>query len=135
MVLVATIASEINDLYDRSEDIFDITVVLRHNGPTSVGKIDGDRLRTTTYDGVLSMWHRIHYKEIGVITDTELKTKGLQLLAQHLGDIEAERFISLIQREPFDYTKWRQGLDEELSLAEISHRAIAARARHAAQGA
>ena len=32
-----------------------------------------------------------------------------------LGDVEAERFIALIQREPFDYTKWRQELDEDLS--------------------
>ena len=46
-----------------------------------------------------------------MITDTEIRIKGFQILAEHLGDIEAERFIALIQREPFDYTKWRQGLD------------------------
>jgi hypothetical protein len=40
-----------------------------------------------------------------MITDTEIKTKGLQLLAKHLGNVEAERFVALIQREPFDYTK------------------------------
>jgi len=55
-----------------------------------------------------------------MITDTEIKTKGFQVLAQNLGDIEAERFVALIQREPFDYTKWRQDMDEELSLEEIS---------------
>jgi hypothetical protein len=64
-----------------------------------------------------------------VITDTEIKTKGFQVLAQYLGDIEAERFIALIQREPFDYTKWRQDLDEDLSLEEISQIAMAQRNR------
>jgi hypothetical protein len=62
-----------------------------------------------------------------MITDTEIKSKGLQILAKHLGDIEAEKFIALIQREPFDYTKWRQGLDEDLSIEEISQKAMALR--------
>ncbi|MEJ2165721.1 MAG: hypothetical protein P8X90_09350 [Desulfobacterales bacterium] len=60
-----------------------------------------------------------------MITDTEIRIRGLQILAEHLGDIEAERFIALIQREPFDYTKWRQGLDEGLSIEEISKKAMA----------
>jgi hypothetical protein len=60
-----------------------------------------------------------------MITDTEIKIKGLQILTEHLGDIEAERFIALIQREPFDYTKWRQELDEDLSIEEISKKAMA----------
>lgn len=62
-----------------------------------------------------------------MITDTEIKMKGIQLLSQHLGDVEAERFVALIQREPFDYTKWRQTMDEELSLTEISKRAMSLR--------
>ena len=59
-----------------------------------------------------------------MITDTEIRIKGLQILTEHLGDIEAERFIALIQREPFDYTKWRQGLDEDLTIEEISKKAM-----------
>ncbi|MDY7034456.1 MAG: hypothetical protein SVY10_21465 [Thermodesulfobacteriota bacterium] len=55
-----------------------------------------------------------------MITDTEIQLKGIQILAEYLGDVEAERFISLIQREPFDYTKWRQGLDEDLTIEGIS---------------
>ena len=50
-----------------------------------------------------------------------------QLLSRYLGDIEAERFVSLILREPFDYTKWRQGQWDDLSLEEISQRAMALR--------
>ncbi len=66
-----------------------------------------------------------------MITDMEIRIKGLKVLTEFLGDIEAERFISLIQREPFDYTKWRQGLDEDLSIEEISKRAMAVRHKNA----
>lgn len=59
-----------------------------------------------------------------MITDTQTKLKGLKALTESLGDVEAERFISLIQREPFDCTDWRQGLDEELSIEEISKKAM-----------
>lgn len=69
-----------------------------------------------------------------MINDTEIKEKGFQILAQHLGDVEAERFIALIQRESFDYTKWRQGMDEELSLEEISRKAMALRNKNTEQG-
>ena len=70
-----------------------------------------------------------------MITDTEIKLKGVQVLAEHLGDVEAERFIALIQREPFDYTKWRQGLDEDLNIEEISQKAMELRRRSAKKGA
>lgn len=69
-----------------------------------------------------------------MITDTEIKTKGLQILTQHLGNIEAERFIALIQREPFDYTRWRQDMEEELDIEEISRRAMALRSKDTEQG-
>jgi hypothetical protein len=41
-----------------------------------------------------------------------------------LGNIEAERFITLILREPFDYTKWQKHLWPEKSIEEISRFAI-----------
>lgn len=62
-----------------------------------------------------------------MITDTEIRVKGAQVLTQYLGNIEAERFIALIQREPFDYTKWHQELDENLSIEEISRKAMSLR--------
>jgi hypothetical protein len=70
-----------------------------------------------------------------MITDTEIKLKGLQVLTKYLGDVEAERFVTLIQREPFDYTKWRQDLDGDLTIEEISHRAMALRMKNAEPGA
>jgi hypothetical protein len=59
-----------------------------------------------------------------MLTDAEIKSKGIQVLSEYLGDVEAERIITLIQREPFDYTKWRQDLDENLSINEISRKAM-----------
>lgn len=59
-----------------------------------------------------------------MMTDIEIRLKGIQVLTDQLGDVEAERFVALIQREPFDYTKWRQGLDENLSIGEISKKAM-----------
>ena len=64
-----------------------------------------------------------------MITDTEIKQQGIHILSQYLGDVEAERFISLIQRDRFDYTKWRQGLNEELSIEKISRNAMSLRVR------
>lgn len=68
-----------------------------------------------------------------MITDTEIRLKGLKILAKYLGDVEAERFVALIQREPFDYTKWRQGLDEDLSIEDISKKAMTLRMKSTEQ--
>ncbi len=59
-----------------------------------------------------------------MITDSEIRVKGLQVLSEHLGTVEAERFIALIQRERFDYTKWRQEIDQGFSVDELSRRAM-----------
>ncbi len=59
-----------------------------------------------------------------MITDTEIRTKGTRILAQYLGDIEMERFIALIQREPFDYTQWRQDIDTDENIEDISREAM-----------
>jgi hypothetical protein len=59
-----------------------------------------------------------------MITDTEIKIKGLNALVAALGQIEAERFISLIMRERFDYTEWQRLLWSEKSVEEISKNAM-----------
>ena len=53
------------------------------------------------------------------MTDTVLKRRGLDILSETLGLVDAERFISLILREPFDYTEWQQDLYKEVSLDEF----------------
>ena len=53
------------------------------------------------------------------MTDTVLKRKGLDALSESLGLVDAERFISLILREPFDYTEWQQDLYKGVSLDDF----------------
>jgi hypothetical protein len=60
-------------------------------------------------------------------TDTEVRIRGLRALVEALGTVEAERFITLILREPFDYTKWQRQLWAERSVDEISKAAMAIR--------
>ncbi len=55
-----------------------------------------------------------------MMTDTEIKVKGMKALSNDLGLVEAERFVSLIQRDRFDYTKWRQDLFAGMSGDQIS---------------
>ncbi|MGE0082781.1 MAG: hypothetical protein AB7S75_00020 [Desulfococcaceae bacterium] len=57
-------------------------------------------------------------------TDSEIKMSGFEILSRNLGMIETERFIVLIQREKFDYTKWRENLFKGLSGEEISKKAM-----------
>ena len=59
-----------------------------------------------------------------VITDTEVKVKGVEALISALGEVNAEKFISLIMREPFDYTEWQRTLWQDKSVEEISKMAV-----------
>ena len=54
-----------------------------------------------------------------MMVDTVLKRKGMDILSDNLGLVDAERFISLILREPFDYTEWQQNMYEGVSLEEF----------------
>ena len=42
------------------------------------------------------------------MNDTILLDTGMDVLVEKLGLVEAERFIFLVNKESFDYTKWRQ---------------------------
>ena len=59
-------------------------------------------------------------------TDTVVKTEGMKVLLDALGKVDAERFISLIIKEPFDYTKWQENLFEGMSINDISSAAMQA---------
>ena len=56
-------------------------------------------------------------------TDTMIKTERMKALLASLGMVEAERFVMLIQRESFDYTKWQENLFDDMSIDEISEAA------------
>ena len=53
----------------------------------------------------------------------EIMNEGINCLIKELGVVKAEEFISIINREKFDYTKWRQNLFEDLSLEELNNAA------------
>lgn len=59
-----------------------------------------------------------------MITDTEIRIKGIEALINTLGEVQAERFISLVMREPFDYTKWQRTLWNDKSVAELNAAAM-----------
>jgi hypothetical protein len=53
-----------------------------------------------------------------------LRNEGMKVLINKLGRVEAERFISLIIREPFDYTEWQRNLFDGMSVKELSNLAM-----------
>lgn len=59
-----------------------------------------------------------------IATDSEIKLKGVEALVTALGEVQAERFISLMMREPFDYTTWQRKLWADKSIEEISRMAM-----------
>jgi hypothetical protein len=54
-----------------------------------------------------------------MIADTVIRSEGMKALRKELGIVEAERFVNLIRREPFDYTEWQQTLWQDKSVEEI----------------
>ena len=59
-----------------------------------------------------------------MITDEQLKIEGLKALTEALGEVQAEKFIALIMRSPFDYTKWQKKLWVDRSMEDISNAAM-----------
>ena len=59
-----------------------------------------------------------------MMTDTTLKTEGMRILAENFGWVEAERFISLMMREPFDYTEWQRNLYKDVPLEDFLNKAM-----------
>ena len=60
-------------------------------------------------------------------TDSIIKNEGMSILINKLGKVDAERFISLIIKEPFDYTKWQDAhFDTDISVTDLSKKAMKA---------
>ena len=59
------------------------------------------------------------------MTETVLIKTGMKLLIDQLGSINAEKFVSLLLREPFNYTEWRKNnLCVGMAVEEISKEAM-----------
>lgn len=54
---------------------------------------------------------------------SEIMNTGMKCLVEQMGIIEAERFISVIIREKFDYTKWQREYFDAKTPTEIREEA------------
>jgi hypothetical protein len=57
-------------------------------------------------------------------SDVALRCAGMKLLAENLGELEAERFIFLMKSDRFDYTEWQRDLFEDMTLHELGEKAM-----------
>ena len=58
-----------------------------------------------------------------VESTAEIMSRGMKCLVEQMGIVEAERFISAIIREKFDYTKWQRDYFDEKTPAELREEA------------
>ena len=54
----------------------------------------------------------------------DILARGMERLTEALGVIEAQRFISIIKREKFDYTKWRRVYFDSMAPGEFQQKAL-----------
>ena len=60
-----------------------------------------------------------------MLTDIMVQKKGIEALIKELGSVDAERFINIAIKNPFDYTEWRKNnIHEDLSIRELSKKAM-----------
>ena len=60
-----------------------------------------------------------------MVSDIEIMNRGIHCLLEELGVVETERFISVINRERFDYTKWQRERFDNMNSDEFNHAAVA----------
>ena len=58
-------------------------------------------------------------------TDSVLHYEAINTLMRTLGAVDTERFISMVKRDTFDYTEWRRGLWNDMTIDEIYMEAAA----------
>ncbi|NOT46229.1 MAG: hypothetical protein HOP17_00570 [Acidobacteria bacterium] len=54
-----------------------------------------------------------------MITDKEIKEKGMQALIGALGRAQASRFITLTLQEPLNYTEWRKNIFDGQTMEDL----------------
>jgi hypothetical protein len=52
-------------------------------------------------------------------TDNVVRLEAMDALITTLGTVDAERFISMVKRDTFDYTEWQRKLWSDKSIEEI----------------
>ena len=53
------------------------------------------------------------------MNDTVLGQTVIKCLIDNFGVVQAEHFISLVIKEPFDYTNWQKDLYSDMSVEEL----------------
>ena len=61
------------------------------------------------------------------MNDTILLDAGMDTLIERFGAVDTQRFIYLINKDPFDYTKFRHTLFEGMSMDDICREAARAK--------
>ena len=56
-----------------------------------------------------------------MLSETVLRVEGFRALTERFGILESERFITIIKREPFNYTEWRKDLYKDTPLEVFLH--------------
>ncbi len=69
------------------------------------------------------------------MTDAELKATCFEALTSLVGHVGMERFIVMMNREPRDYTKWREThfSEDGETIEELAEKIKAYRPRHASK--
>lgn len=59
-----------------------------------------------------------------ISSTVDIMNRGMECLTKSLGVIEAERFISTVIREKFDYTKWQREYFDSMAPGEFQRKAL-----------
>jgi hypothetical protein len=59
-----------------------------------------------------------------MMNEAVLRRGAMQTLIEKFGIVETERFISLVIKEPSNYTDWRRDMYDGISVEELSAKAM-----------
>jgi len=59
------------------------------------------------------------------ISDNELTMRGMNLLKEEFGPVDAERFVYVMTRDGFDYTEWQKDLFKGETVRSLGEKIMA----------
>ena len=59
------------------------------------------------------------------ISDNELTMRGMNLLKEEFGPVDAERFVYVMTRDGFDYTEWQKYLFKGETVRSLGEKMMA----------
>ena len=59
------------------------------------------------------------------ISDNELTMRGMNLLKDEFGPVDAERFVYVMTRDGFDYTEWQRDLFQGETVKSLGEKMMA----------